>query len=46
MVAVLFLIGQGKESVDVISSLLDVNGTPRKPQVGFFFPLDRAELVV
>lgn len=32
MVAVLFLIGQGFESPDVIDVLLDVNKTPRKPQ--------------
>ncbi|XP_024972274.1 tRNA pseudouridine(38/39) synthase [Cynara cardunculus var. scolymus] len=32
MVAVLFLIGQGLESPDVIDALLDVEKTPRKPQ--------------
>ncbi|KAH9692001.1 PseudoU synth 1 domain-containing protein [Citrus sinensis] len=32
MVAVLFMIGQGLESIDVIESLLDTNGIPRKPQ--------------
>lgn len=32
MVAVLFMIGQGLESIDVIEALLDTNGTPRKPQ--------------
>ncbi|PWA96041.1 pseudouridine synthase family protein [Artemisia annua] len=32
MVAVLFLIGQGLESPDVIDALLDVDKTPRKPQ--------------
>ncbi|CAK9174175.1 unnamed protein product [Ilex paraguariensis] len=32
MVAVLFLIGQGLESLDVIDSLLDIARTPRKPQ--------------
>ncbi|XAR48623.1 tRNA pseudouridine(38/39) synthase [Bertholletia excelsa] len=32
MVAVLFLIGQGLESPDVIDILLDVGRTPRKPQ--------------
>nr|XP_043636860.1 tRNA pseudouridine(38/39) synthase [Erigeron canadensis] len=31
MVAVLFLIGQGLESPDVIDALLDVDKTPRKP---------------
>nr|KAJ0225625.1 hypothetical protein LSAT_V11C100002580 [Lactuca sativa] len=32
MVAVLFLIGQGLESPDVVDALLDVKKTPRKPQ--------------
>ncbi|XP_022767999.1 tRNA pseudouridine(38/39) synthase isoform X1 [Durio zibethinus] len=32
MVAVLFMIGQGLESVEVIDSLLDTEKTPRKPQ--------------
>nr|XP_048332312.1 tRNA pseudouridine(38/39) synthase isoform X1 [Ziziphus jujuba var. spinosa] len=32
MVAVLFLIGQGFESPDVIDALLDTTKTPRKPQ--------------
>ncbi|KAF8105325.1 hypothetical protein N665_0158s0014 [Sinapis alba] len=32
MVAVLFMIGQGVESVDVIDTLLDTKKTPRKPQ--------------
>ncbi|KAH6834713.1 MA3 domain-containing protein [Perilla frutescens var. hirtella] len=32
MVAVLFLIGQGLESANVIDELLDVERTPRKPQ--------------
>ncbi|KAI7729810.1 hypothetical protein M8C21_003806 [Ambrosia artemisiifolia] len=32
MVAVLFLVGQGLESPDVIDVLLDVDKTPRKPQ--------------
>ncbi|TYH27513.1 hypothetical protein ES288_A02G075100v1 [Gossypium darwinii] len=32
MVAVLFMIGQGLESVDVIDILLDIEKTPRKPQ--------------
>ncbi|KAL5776525.1 hypothetical protein ACOSP7_009451 [Xanthoceras sorbifolium] len=32
MVAVLFMIGQGLESVDVIDALLDTERTPRKPQ--------------
>ncbi|XP_051126606.1 uncharacterized protein LOC127248357 isoform X2 [Andrographis paniculata] len=32
MVAVLFLIGQGLESPNVIDELLDVDKTPRKPQ--------------
>ncbi|OMO98761.1 Pseudouridine synthase I, TruA [Corchorus olitorius] len=32
MVAVLFMIGQGLESVDVIDALLDTQKTPRKPQ--------------
>ncbi|XP_021902539.1 tRNA pseudouridine(38/39) synthase [Carica papaya] len=32
MVAVLFMIGQGLESVDVIDTLLDTKKTPRKPQ--------------
>ncbi|XP_010543077.1 PREDICTED: tRNA pseudouridine(38/39) synthase isoform X2 [Tarenaya hassleriana] len=32
MVAVLFMIGQGAESLDVIDSLLDIERTPRKPQ--------------
>ncbi|BFG40949.1 hypothetical protein CerSpe_272220 [Prunus speciosa] len=32
MVAVLFLIGQGHESPDVIDALLDIDRIPRKPQ--------------
>ncbi|XP_050146569.1 uncharacterized protein LOC126621982 isoform X2 [Malus sylvestris] len=32
MVAVLFLIGQGHESPDVVDALLDTSRTPRKPQ--------------
>ncbi|KAH1096687.1 hypothetical protein J1N35_013608 [Gossypium stocksii] len=32
MVAVLFMIGQGLESVDMIDILLDIEKTPRKPQ--------------
>ncbi|KAA8537977.1 hypothetical protein F0562_027442 [Nyssa sinensis] len=32
MVAVLFLIGQGLESPNVIDALLDIDRTPRKPQ--------------
>ncbi|KAE9457478.1 hypothetical protein C3L33_10628, partial [Rhododendron williamsianum] len=32
MVAVLFLIGQGLESPNVVDALLDVDRTPRKPQ--------------
>ncbi|VVB11698.1 unnamed protein product [Arabis nemorensis] len=32
MVAVLFMIGQGVESADVIDTLLDIERTPRKPQ--------------
>ncbi|CAN4122161.1 unnamed protein product [Withania somnifera] len=32
MVAILFLIGQGLESPDVIDALLDIERTPRKPQ--------------
>lgn len=32
MVAVLFMIGHGLESVDVIDALLDINKTQRKPQ--------------
>ncbi|CAA7018671.1 unnamed protein product [Microthlaspi erraticum] len=32
MVAVLFMIGQGVESVDLIDTLLDTKTTPRKPQ--------------
>ncbi|KAI3513637.1 hypothetical protein L1887_20974 [Cichorium endivia] len=32
MVAVLFLIGQGLESPEVVDALLDVEKTPRKPQ--------------
>ncbi|KAH0910892.1 hypothetical protein HID58_034213 [Brassica napus] len=32
MVAVLFMIGQGVESVDVIDTLLDTKKTPKKPQ--------------
>ncbi|KAJ0235505.1 Uncharacterized protein HA466_0265150 [Hirschfeldia incana] len=32
MVAVLFMIGQGVESVDVIDTLLDTKKTPNKPQ--------------
>ncbi|KAK8548928.1 hypothetical protein V6N12_061829 [Hibiscus sabdariffa] len=32
MVAVLFMIGQGLESVDLIDELLDIEKTPRKPQ--------------
>ncbi|KAE8683400.1 Pseudouridine synthase isoform 3 [Hibiscus syriacus] len=32
MVAVLFMIGQGLESVEVIDVLLDIEKTPRKPQ--------------
>lgn len=32
MVAVLFLIGQGLESPNVVDALLDVDSTPRKPQ--------------
>ncbi|KAJ8760418.1 hypothetical protein K2173_015085 [Erythroxylum novogranatense] len=32
MVAVLFMIGQGLESPDVIDALLDIRQTPRKPQ--------------
>ncbi|KAJ4850522.1 hypothetical protein Tsubulata_029818 [Turnera subulata] len=32
MVAVLFMIGQGFESPDVIDALLDIDRTPRKPQ--------------
>ncbi|KAD4584765.1 hypothetical protein E3N88_22366 [Mikania micrantha] len=32
MVAVLFLVGQGLESPDVLDALLDVDQTPRKPQ--------------
>ncbi|KAL3845860.1 hypothetical protein ACJIZ3_003263 [Penstemon smallii] len=32
MVAVLFMIGQGLESPDVIDELLDIDRTPRKPQ--------------
>ncbi|KAM1242506.1 hypothetical protein ACFX2G_034850 [Malus domestica] len=32
MVAVLFLIGQGDESPDVVDALLDTSRTPRKPQ--------------
>ncbi|KAK9269832.1 hypothetical protein L1049_025405 [Liquidambar formosana] len=32
MVAVLFMIGQGLESPDVIDALLDTDRTPRKPQ--------------
>ncbi|XP_039071363.1 tRNA pseudouridine(38/39) synthase-like isoform X1 [Hibiscus syriacus] len=32
IVAVLFMIGQGLESVDVIDVLLDIEKTPRKPQ--------------
>ncbi|GMJ12364.1 hypothetical protein like AT1G34150 [Hibiscus trionum] len=32
MVAVLFMIGQGLESVDLIDVLLDIEKTPRKPQ--------------
>ncbi|XVF29897.1 hypothetical protein REPUB_Repub16aG0010000 [Reevesia pubescens] len=32
MVAVVFMIGQGLESVDVIDALLDTEKTPRKPQ--------------
>ncbi|XP_021297176.1 tRNA pseudouridine(38/39) synthase isoform X1 [Herrania umbratica] len=32
MVAVLFMIGQGVESIDVIDALLDTEKTPRKPQ--------------
>ncbi|KAL1219669.1 hypothetical protein V5N11_032318 [Cardamine amara subsp. amara] len=32
MVSVLFMIGQGVESVDVIDTLLDTTKTPRKPQ--------------
>ncbi|KAJ4701134.1 tRNA pseudouridine synthase [Melia azedarach] len=34
MVAVLFMIGQGLESIDVIDALLDTEGTQRKPQYG------------
>ncbi|XP_057964108.1 uncharacterized protein LOC131155175 isoform X2 [Malania oleifera] len=32
MVAVLFMIGQGLESPNVIDALLDIDSTPRKPQ--------------
>ncbi|KAI3431913.1 tRNA pseudouridine synthase [Psidium guajava] len=32
MVAVMFMVGQGLESPNVIDALLDTDGTPRKPQ--------------
>ncbi|GLT77266.1 hypothetical protein SLA2020_488680 [Shorea laevis] len=32
MVAVLFMIGEGLESIDVVDTLLDTEKTPRKPQ--------------
>ncbi|KAK3426155.1 hypothetical protein EUGRSUZ_F02671 [Eucalyptus grandis] len=32
MVAVMFMVGQGLESPDVMDALLDTDGTPRKPQ--------------
>ena len=31
MIAVLFLVGQGLESPEVVTQLLDINATPRKP---------------
>ncbi|KAJ8603920.1 hypothetical protein CTAYLR_009711 [Chrysophaeum taylorii] len=43
VVAVLFLVGEGREPPDVVDALLDVRNTPRRPQ---YLPASEAPLVL